>query len=138
MDANIRTDISSEPIRLEESTLAAGWRSYLLPFSTEEEKNKILDSIIRHDNCDDWNKVGKTLCGVVIAKFKEKNVFKNFKYCILCGHSNASNSTFEWFENEGFDVELFNTYWEESVTYTYKTGVMENYKESKAKTTHEN
>ena len=48
-----------------------GWQSYVLPYSTEQEKKHILQIIKKHNEFDDFEQVGEELYGIVDAPMKD-------------------------------------------------------------------
>ena len=88
-----------------------GHQSYVLRFSSEEEKQRILDVIKKHNSfydgateeeINDPNfeaEVGEELFGIVSAKLlkSKPKMYANYTHAILCGNGGGRGNTFKWF-----------------------------------------
>jgi len=76
-----------------------GRQSFVLPFKTEAELERIKQVIAMHNDLD-GESAGEELGGFCVAKHRSKNEF-----AILCDHGGGRRSTFAFFAERGVLAE---------------------------------
>lgn len=73
-----------------------GHQSFVLPFKTEAELERIKQVIVMHNDLGGQSPAGEVLDGFCVAKHRSENEF-----AILCHHGGGRRSTFAFFAERG-------------------------------------
>jgi hypothetical protein len=99
-----------------------GWQSYIIPFATDSQRERILEVITKHnaweipkDVAEDYwlehnYPVGENLIQIAeckIIKPYKRGILVNWHRAILCGNGGGRSSTIEWFFDNKIPFELF-------------------------------
>ena len=80
-----------------------GWQSYFILFTTDEEKEMILQTIRDHNTTKNHDIVGEELVSICESQLKRKRKRKSLNRVILFGNGGGRGLTFKYFEDHGFN-----------------------------------